>query len=37
VTGNPDDITLEAHKEIVIVSGTPPTEIPRFNWGISGL
>jgi hypothetical protein len=37
VTGNPDDIPLEAHKEIVIVNGTPPTEILRFNWGASGL
>jgi hypothetical protein len=37
VTTNPDDITLEGHKEIVIVVGTPPTEIPRWNWGASGL
>jgi hypothetical protein len=37
VTTNPDDITLEGHKEIVIVVGTPPAEIPRWNWGISGL
>jgi hypothetical protein len=37
VTGNPDDITLEGHKEIVIVTGTPPTEIPRFHWSTSGL
>ena len=37
VTQNPDDIPLEAHKEIVIVVGTPPAEIPRWNWGTSGL
>jgi hypothetical protein len=37
VTQNPDDITLEGHKEIVIVVGTPPAEIPRWNWGVSGL
>lgn len=37
VTANPDDITLEGHKEIVIVTGTPPAEIPRFHWGTSGL
>ena len=37
VTENPDDITLEGHKEIVIVTGTPPTEIPRFHWVTSGL
>jgi hypothetical protein len=37
ITENPDDITLEGHKEIVIVTGTPPTEIPRFHWGTSGL
>jgi hypothetical protein len=37
VTQNPDDITLEDHKEIVIVVGTPPAEIPRWNWAISGL
>lgn len=37
ITENPDDIPLEGHKEIVIVVGTPPTEIPRYNWGASGL
>jgi len=37
VTDNPDDITLKGHKEIVIVTGTPPTEIPRFRWSTSGL
>jgi hypothetical protein len=36
-TGNPDDLTLEAHKEILIITGTPPTEVPRYNWGTSGL
>jgi hypothetical protein len=37
VTTNPADITLEAHKEIVIVVGTPPADIPRWNWAASGL
>jgi len=37
VTVNPDDITLEAHKEIVIVVGTPPAEIPRYHWATSAL
>jgi hypothetical protein len=37
VTGDPAAITLAGHKEIVIVTGTPPTEIPRYNWDTSGL
>ncbi|MGJ7917744.1 hypothetical protein ACI48D_19980 [Massilia sp. LXY-6] len=37
ITQNPDDITLEAHKEIVIVTGTPPAELLRFHWSTSGL
>jgi hypothetical protein len=37
VTTNPADITLTAHKEVVIVTGTPPREVPRYNWGTSNL
>lgn len=37
IAENPDDITLEGHKEIVIVTGRPPTELPRFHWSMSGL
>lgn len=31
-TGNPADIELTAHREIVIVSGTPPATLPRYRW-----
>lgn len=37
VTTNPADITLTPHKEIVIVTGIPPKEIPRYDWGKSNL
>jgi hypothetical protein len=37
VTTNPADITLGAHKEVVIITGTPPKEVPKYNWGTSGL
>lgn len=37
VTTNPADITLSAHKEVVIITGAPPREVPRYNWGSSGL
>jgi hypothetical protein len=37
VTTNPADITLTAHKEVVIVTGTPPREVPKYSWGSSGL
>jgi hypothetical protein len=37
VTTNPADITLDAHKEIVVITGTPPKEVPKYDWGASGL
>jgi hypothetical protein len=37
VTTDPTQITLEPHKEIVIVTGTPPVEVPRWNWAATGL
>jgi hypothetical protein len=36
-TGDPAAITLNAHREIVIVTGTPPTQVPRWDWNTSGL
>lgn len=37
VTGNPAGITLTPHKEILIITGTPPKEVPRYDWGKSNL
>jgi len=37
VTTDPAAITLEPHKEIVIVVGTPPAEVPRWNWAATAL
>ncbi|WP_322404705.1 hypothetical protein [Massilia luteola] len=37
VTVDPSTITLDAHREIVIVTGTPPTQVPRYDWNTSGL
>jgi hypothetical protein len=37
VTGNPADIVLAGHKEILIVTGTPPATVPRYNWAGTGL
>jgi len=31
-TGDPAEIALTAHREIVIVSGTPPATLPRYRW-----
>jgi hypothetical protein len=36
-TGDPSAITLDAHREIVIVTGTPPTQVPRYHWQTSGM
>jgi hypothetical protein len=36
-TGDPAAITLDAHREIVIVTGTPPVQVPRWDWNTSGL
>lgn len=30
--GNPADLTFAAHKEIVIITGTPPAVLPRYRW-----
>jgi hypothetical protein len=37
VTTNPADITLTAHKEVVVITGVPPREVPKYDWGTSGL
>jgi hypothetical protein len=37
ITTDPAAIVLAAHREIVIVTGTPPAQIPRYNWNTSGL
>ena len=37
VTTNPADITLSAHKEVVVITGAPPREVPKYDWGTSGL
>jgi hypothetical protein len=36
-TGDPSTIVLSAHREILIVVGTPPTQVPRYDWKSSGL
>ena len=36
-TGDPATIVLSAHREIVIVTGTPPVQVPRYDWGATGL
>jgi hypothetical protein len=36
-TGDPATIALNAHREIVIVTGTPPVRVPRYDWATSGL
>ena len=37
VTTDPAAILLAPHREILIVTGTPPAEIPRYSWTSSGL
>jgi hypothetical protein len=37
VTTDPAAIVLTAHKEIVVVTGVAPVEVPRYNWTTSGL
>jgi hypothetical protein len=37
LTTNPAEIALTPHKEILIITGTPPKEVPRFDWGSSNL
>lgn len=36
-TGDPATIALNAHREIVIVTGTPPVQVPRYDWSATGL
>lgn len=36
-SGDPATIVLSAHREILIVTGTPPTTVPRYDWAGSGL
>lgn len=36
-TGDPGAIVLDPHREVLIVTGTPPTQVPRYNWNTSGL
>jgi hypothetical protein len=36
-TGDPATIVLNAHREIVIVTGTPPVQVPRYDWSATGL
>jgi hypothetical protein len=33
--GTPADITLGAHKEIIIITGTAPAVLPRYRWPAS--
>jgi len=37
ITTNPADITLTSHKEIVVITGVPPKEVPKYDWAASGL
>jgi len=36
-TGDPGTITLDPHREVLIVTGTPPAQVPRYDWNGSGL
>ena len=36
-TGDPATIALDAHREIVIVTGTPPVQVPRYDWNATEL
>jgi hypothetical protein len=36
-TDDPQNIELKPHREVLIVTGTPPTQVPRYDWGTSGL
>lgn len=33
-TGDPAQLELIAHREIVIVSGVPPATLPKFRWPV---
>lgn len=36
-TGDPAALELAAHREIVVVTGTAPVQVPRYDWNTSGL
>lgn len=36
-TGDPALIALTAHREVVIVTGTAPATLPRYDWASTGL
>jgi hypothetical protein len=36
-SGDPATLELAAHREIVIVTGTAPAQVPRYDWNSSGL
>ena len=35
--GRPGRHQLDAHREIVVVTGTSPTQVPRYDWNATGL
>jgi hypothetical protein len=37
VTTDPSALALTAHREIVVIVGTPPAALPRYDWAASGL
>jgi hypothetical protein len=36
-TGDPAQIPLIAHREVLIVTGTAPVTVPRYDWASTGL
>lgn len=36
-SGDPATLELAAHREILVVTGAPPTQVPRYEWNNSGL
>jgi hypothetical protein len=36
-TGDPRTIMLDPHREVLIVTGTPPAQVPRYDWFNSGM
>lgn len=37
IATDPANLLLSPHREIIIVTGTPPAEVPRYDWNTSGL
>jgi len=37
VTADPSAIVLSGHEEVVVIIGTPPAALPRYDWAGSGL